>query len=99
MKRRHGSQLSAIAQHAVRRTGALFGQPVAVAGLGPLGQLVLQYAAVAGASELFAVARGEARLSAAAGMVPPPYWQAESPHTSPRSPTSRVTKGSASLTT
>ncbi|MCG0062312.1 zinc-binding alcohol dehydrogenase [Streptomyces tricolor] len=58
--------LSAIAQHAVRRTGALFGQPVAVAGLGPLGQLVLQYAAVAGASELFAVARGEARLSAAA---------------------------------
>ncbi|MYU23647.1 zinc-binding alcohol dehydrogenase [Streptomyces sp. SID8352] len=57
--------LSAIAQHAVRRTGVLFGKPVAVAGLGPLGQLVLQYAAVAGASEIFAVARGEARLDAA----------------------------------
>ncbi|MFF4159193.1 zinc-binding dehydrogenase [Streptomyces sp. NPDC001678] len=58
--------LSAIAQHAVRRTGALFGEPVAVAGLGPLGQLVLQYAAVAGAAELYAVARGESRLTAAA---------------------------------
>ncbi|WP_380283446.1 zinc-binding dehydrogenase [Kitasatospora purpeofusca] len=57
--------LSAIAQHAVRRTGPLFGEPVAVAGLGPLGQLVLQYAAVAGAAELYAVARGGSRLAAA----------------------------------
>ncbi|MEU2433115.1 zinc-binding alcohol dehydrogenase [Streptomyces sp. NPDC007861] len=58
--------LSAIAQHAVRRTGPLFGEPVAVAGLGPLGQLVLQYASVAGAGELIALARGDSRLAAAA---------------------------------
>jgi 2-desacetyl-2-hydroxyethyl bacteriochlorophyllide A dehydrogenase len=58
--------VSAIAQHAVRTTGIpVFADTVAVAGLGPIGQLITQYALVAGARELIAIATNTFRLAAA----------------------------------
>lgn len=57
--------LSAIAQHAVRRGAPQLGDHAAVIGLGPLGQLVARYAAVAGAATVWCVGGDETRLAAA----------------------------------
>ena len=57
--------LSAIAQQAIRRSGPIFGQTVLVVGLGPLGQLVARYAALAGAAAVIVVSRDNRRLELA----------------------------------
>lgn len=57
--------LSAIAQHGVRRAGQELGTSAAVVGMGPLGQLVGQYARAGGAGEVFAIAANQNRLARA----------------------------------
>ena len=59
------SKLATIAQTAVRRAELTMGASVAVIGLGPLGQLILQYARVTGAEKLLAIDTVQRRLDIA----------------------------------
>jgi 2-desacetyl-2-hydroxyethyl bacteriochlorophyllide A dehydrogenase len=59
------SKLAAIAQTGVRRAEIELGDTVAVVGLGPLGQLVSQYARVAGAENILAIDPVQGRLDVA----------------------------------
>ncbi len=59
------SKLATIAQTAVRRAELRMGARVVVIGLGPLGQLLVQYARVVGAEEILAVDLAPGRLETA----------------------------------
>lgn len=56
---------AAVALHAVRRSGLAAGQSVAVVGAGPIGLLLVQFAAVAGARRIVVSDRSEGRLAMA----------------------------------
>lgn len=58
--------LAYITQHGFRKANVQLGDVVAVVGAGPLGQLILQYARVAGAGEVVAIDVAESRLEMAA---------------------------------
>ena len=60
------SKLGTISQTGVRRAQLEMGDTVAVIGLGPLGQLVTQYARVMGAEQVLAIDPVESRLAVAA---------------------------------
>jgi (R,R)-butanediol dehydrogenase/meso-butanediol dehydrogenase/diacetyl reductase len=56
---------AAVALHALRRSGLMAGQSVAVVGAGPIGLLLVQFAAVAGARRILVSDVSDARLSRA----------------------------------
>ena len=59
------SKLNGIAQTGVRRAELTMGAKVAIIGLGPLGQLLTQFARVMGAEEILAIDPVESRLAVA----------------------------------
>jgi (R,R)-butanediol dehydrogenase/meso-butanediol dehydrogenase/diacetyl reductase len=59
---------AAVALHAIRRSGMVAGQTVAVVGAGPIGLLLVQFAAVAGARRIVVSDVSEARLARARGI-------------------------------
>ena len=65
------SKLATIAQTGVRRAQLAMGATVAIIGLGPLGQLLSQYARVMGAERVIAIDPLASRLDVAAPTAPP----------------------------
>lgn len=73
--------LAYITQHGFRKAAVQLGDVVAVVGAGPLGQLILQYARVAGAGEVVAIDTAQPRLQIAAAhgataTIPKPVGEA-----------------------
>lgn len=60
---------TAVALHAVRLSGMLTGDVVAVLGLGPIGQLVARLAKISGAREVYASETSKSRIRLAKGAV------------------------------
>ncbi len=85
------ARLAGTTQLGARRAGLQFGESVAVIGLGILGQLVVQYMALAGARRVIAVDLSEARLALALAHGATHAVQADA--ASARDPIAEITAG------